>query len=111
MHGEYHEQVTARYALMRSLNNATIGLASMVGFDRVAALARDAPASRARAERPRLAIGSYDATPLEMAGAYTIFANNGLSLEPLDAGQCAYAHRRYHCRLLAHIQTGAGPAG
>jgi penicillin-binding protein 1B len=29
-----------------------------------------------------VAIGSYDATPLEMAGAYTIFANNGLSLEP-----------------------------
>jgi penicillin-binding protein 1B len=35
--GEYHDQVTARYALMRSLNNATISLASMVGFDRVAA--------------------------------------------------------------------------
>ena len=28
------------YALMRSDNNATIGLATMVGFDRVAALAR-----------------------------------------------------------------------
>ena len=31
MHG-YHEQVTARYALQQSLNNATIGLASLVGF-------------------------------------------------------------------------------
>jgi len=81
MHGEYHEQVTARYALMRSLNNATIGLASMVGFDRVAALARDAGVKSARGT-PSVAIGSYDATPLEMAGAYTIFANNGLSLEP-----------------------------
>jgi penicillin-binding protein 1B len=29
-----------------------------------------------------VAIGSYDATPLEMAGAYTIFANNGLHLDP-----------------------------
>ena len=28
---------TARHALMRSLNNATIGLAALVGFDRVAA--------------------------------------------------------------------------
>jgi penicillin-binding protein 1B len=29
-----------------------------------------------------MAIGSYDATPIEMAGAYTIFANNGVHLEP-----------------------------
>jgi penicillin-binding protein 1B len=29
-----------------------------------------------------MAIGSYDATPLDMAGAYTVFANNGLRLDP-----------------------------
>jgi len=79
--GEYHDQVTARYALMRSLNNATIGLASMVGFDRVAELARDAGITSARGT-PSVAIGSYDATPLDMAGAYTVFANNGLHLDP-----------------------------
>jgi len=79
--GEYHDQVTARYALMRSLNNATIGLAAMVGFDRVAQLARDAGIKSARGT-PSVAIGSYDATPLEMAGAYTVFANNGLHLDP-----------------------------
>jgi penicillin-binding protein 1B len=78
---EYYGQVTARYALMRSDNNATIGLAAMVGFDRVAALARDAGVKSARGT-PSVAIGSYDATPLEMAGAYTVFANNGLHLEP-----------------------------
>ena len=78
---EYHGQVTARYALMRSLNNATISLASMVGFDRVAALARDAGIKSARGT-PSMAIGSYDATPLDMAGAYTIFANGGLHLDP-----------------------------
>jgi penicillin-binding protein 1B len=79
--GEYHTEVTARYALMRSLNNATISLASMVGFDRVAALARDAGVKSARGT-PSMAIGSYDATPLDMAGAYTIFANGGLRLDP-----------------------------
>jgi penicillin-binding protein 1B len=26
---------------------------------------------------PAMALGSYDATPLDMAGAYTSFANNG----------------------------------
>ncbi len=80
-HGDYHDQVTARYALQRSLNNATIGLASLVGFDRVASLARDAGVKSARGT-PSMAIGSYDATPLDMAGAYTIFANGGMHLDP-----------------------------
>jgi penicillin-binding protein 1B len=80
-HGEYHDQVTAHYALMRSLNNATISLAAMVGFDRVAALAREAGIKSARGT-PAVAIGSYDATPLEMAGAYTIFANGGVHIDP-----------------------------
>jgi penicillin-binding protein 1B len=80
-HGEYHDQVTARYALQWSLNNATISLASMVGFDRVAALAREAGIKSARGT-PSVAIGSYDATPLDMAGAYTIFANGGMHIDP-----------------------------
>jgi penicillin-binding protein 1B len=79
--GEYYGQVTARFALQKSLNNATIGLAALVGFDRVAALAREAGVRTARGT-PSVAIGSYDATPLDMAGAYTIFANGGLHLDP-----------------------------
>jgi len=79
--GEYHEEVTARYALQKSLNNATIGLASLVGFDRVAYLAREAGIKSVRGT-PAMAIGAYDATPMEMAGAYTIFANGGLHLDP-----------------------------
>ncbi len=79
--GEYYGEITARYALQRSDNNATIALAGMVGFDRVAALARDAGIKSAQ-PTPAMAIGAYDATPLDMAGAYTIFANNGLHLDP-----------------------------
>jgi penicillin-binding protein 1B len=79
--GEYYGDITARYALMMSDNNATIALASMVGFDRVAALARSAGVKSARGT-PSMAIGSYDATPLDMAGAYTIYANGGVHLDP-----------------------------
>ena len=79
--GEFYGEMTARFALMRSDNNATISLASMVGFDRVAALAREAGIKSARGT-PSMAIGSYDATPLDMAGAYTVFANGGLHLDP-----------------------------
>lgn len=78
---EYHGQVSAMYALAHSLNNATIGLAAEVGFDNVAALARDAGVKDARGT-PSVAIGSYGATPLDMAGAYTTFANGGVHLDP-----------------------------
>jgi penicillin-binding protein 1B len=79
--GKYFGQVTAREALERSLNNATISLAEMVGYDNVASLARDAGIKSARGT-PAMAIGAYDATPLEMAGAYTVFANNGVKIDP-----------------------------
>jgi penicillin-binding protein 1B len=79
--GEYYGDITARFALMRSDNTATISLASMVGFDRVAELARNAGIKSAQGT-PSVAIGSYDATPLDMAGAYTVFANGGVHLDP-----------------------------
>jgi penicillin-binding protein 1B len=79
--GEFYGNITARFALIRSDNNATIGLASMVGFDRVAALARNAGVKSAQ-PTPSMAIGSYDATPLDMAGAYTIYSNGGLHIDP-----------------------------
>lgn len=79
--GEYPGMVTAADALAHSLNIATIALAQMVGYDNVAALARSAGIVNARGT-PSVAIGTYNATPLEMAGAYTIFANNGVHLKP-----------------------------
>jgi penicillin-binding protein 1B len=79
--GESYGEMTARLALMRSDNNATISLASMVGLERVAALARSAGVKSAQ-PTPSMAIGSYDATPLDMAGAYTVFSNGGLHIDP-----------------------------
>ncbi len=78
---EYYGDISARLALMRSDNNATISLGAMVGFDRVAALGRAAGIVNARGT-PSVAIGSYDATPLQVAGAYTVFSNGGVHLEP-----------------------------
>src|ERR1700733_13019576 len=77
----YKGDVTAAYALAHSLNAATVQLAQMVGFDNVAALARSAGITNARGT-PSVAIGTYNATPIDMAGAYTVFANNGVHLTP-----------------------------
>jgi len=79
---EFHGLVTARYALQESLNNATVKLAEMVGYDKVADLARAAGVTSVKAT-PAAALGAYDASPLEMSGAYTVFANNGTRIDPL----------------------------
>jgi penicillin-binding protein 1B len=78
---DFRGEVTAAYALAHSLNNATIELGQMVGFDNVAALGRSSGIASARGT-PSVAIGAYSATPLDMAGAYTVFANNGVHLNP-----------------------------
>ena len=78
---EYHGQVTARYALAMSLNNATVKLAEQVGYDNVANLAKNAGITSVKAT-PAMALGAYDATPLEMSGAYTVFSNGGTRVSP-----------------------------
>ena len=57
-------------------------LGEEVGFDKVAALAKAAGITSVSAT-PAIALGAYDATPLEMAGAYTVFANGGTRMSPL----------------------------
>ncbi len=78
---EYHGDVTARYALAMSLNNATVKLAEEVGYEKVADLAKAAGITSVKAT-PAMALGAYDATPLDMAAAYTVFANGGVRITP-----------------------------
>jgi penicillin-binding protein 1B len=79
---EYHGDVTLRYALAMSLNNATVKVAEEVGYDKVAELAKSAGIASVK-PTPAMALGSYDATPLDMAGAYTSFSNDGVRLSPI----------------------------
>jgi penicillin-binding protein 1B len=74
--------VTLRQALAHSLNVATVKVGEMVGFDRVAAIARRAGFNEDIKATPALALGAYQATPLEIAGAYTIFGNEGMRVQP-----------------------------
>jgi penicillin-binding protein 1B len=78
---EFPGMVTATDAIAHSLNIATIALAQQVGYENVATLAHAAGIVNAR-PTPSMAIGTYSATPVDMAGAYTVFANNGVHLKP-----------------------------
>ena len=79
---EYFGEVTLRTALMHSLNVATVSLAEMVGYEKVRNLAVAAGFNTGLVATPAIALGSYVATPLEVAGAYTIFSNGGIYVEP-----------------------------
>jgi len=104
--GEYPGMVTAVTAIEHSLNIATIDLAHKVGYENVAALARSAGITNAR-PTPSVAIGTYSATPIDMAGAYTVFANNGVHL---DARLRSQHQRRHRLRLLPRSQADPGPS-
>jgi penicillin-binding protein 1B len=74
---KYYGQVPLSLALARSLNVPTIEIAQQVGFGGIADLAHRAGLTNIEAT-PAMALGAYNVTPLQMAGAYTIFANKGV---------------------------------
>jgi penicillin-binding protein 1B len=77
-HGNhYNGEVTLRYALAHSLNIPAVKVAEMVGYAKVAATARAAGLNIDIKATPSIALGAYEVTPLEIAGAYTIFPNMG----------------------------------
>ena len=73
---EFHGTVTLRQALAKSMNIPTVKFAEMAGYDTVAELARNAGLVGVR-PTPAVALGAYEVTPLDIAGAYTIFSNGG----------------------------------
>jgi penicillin-binding protein 1B len=79
---EFRGTVTLRDALAHSLNVATVKVGEMVGFDAVVDMANRAGMNYKIHPTPAVALGAYEITPLEAAGAYTIFANQGVYLKP-----------------------------
>jgi penicillin-binding protein 1B len=79
---EFHGTVTFRQALAKSMNVAAVKVAEMVGYDAVVAMAKKAGLNYDIQPTPAVALGAYEVTPLEMAGAYTMFANEGIYVKP-----------------------------
>ncbi len=79
---EYHGDVTLRQALAKSMNVATVKLAEMVGYENIVELANRAGMNLKIQPTPSVALGAYEVTPIEIAGAYTIFANHGVYVAP-----------------------------
>ncbi len=81
--GKYYGPTRLRIALRKSRNLVSIRLLRQIGIEKVAqtAISFGLPTDQI----PRtlsMALGSGSATPLQMARAYTVFANGGFLIEP-----------------------------
>jgi penicillin-binding protein 1B len=79
---KFHGKVTLREALAQSLNVATVKVAELVGYTRVTDMAHQFGLDPSIRATPSVALGAYEMTPLEVAGGYTILANEGVRAEP-----------------------------
>jgi len=79
---EYDGPITFRRALAHSRNLGTIHVAQSAGYDNVAAFWKRLGIGNAPKPYPSIALGVFEATPLEIATAYTLFPNGG-AIRPL----------------------------
>lgn len=108
--------ITFRYALKRSINIATVKVAEMAGYQRVFEIAQRAGLGDELLPTPALSLGAYEATPLQIAGAYTAFVNGGVRKTPYfvrlvrdPAGSTLYRHEPEEVEVMdervAHVIT------
>jgi penicillin-binding protein 1A len=80
---KYHGPTRMRDALAFSRNVITVKIVDTIGINRVVKFARQLGLT---CEMPRdltISLGTMSITPLELTTAYSVFANNGVRIEPL----------------------------
>jgi len=75
-----NRDVPLREGLVHSLNVVTVRIAEKVGYNKIARMAEKLGLPRPQ-PFPALALGTAEATPIQVAQAYTAFANNGVLAE------------------------------
>jgi penicillin-binding protein 1B len=81
---EYDGPITLRHALAHSRNIVAIKVAERIGYDHVAETWDRVGVGTPAKPYPSIALGVFEASPLEMATAYTVFTNEG-AVRPLRA--------------------------
>ncbi|MEZ5425890.1 MAG: PBP1A family penicillin-binding protein [Pyrinomonadaceae bacterium] len=77
------KELTLRDALTKSKNVITVDLGMELNIGKVMNLAAKAGLPKVPKAYPSMALGTSEATPLQMATAYTVFANLGDKVSPL----------------------------
>ncbi len=80
--GKFKGTITLREALTESRNVPAIKVASLIGINNVVVMARRFGLSGSLEPYLPLALGACEATPLEMASAFSVFPNLGTQARP-----------------------------
>lgn len=80
---QYHGSVTVRAALEQSMNCATVWLSREVGYEKVLETAGLLGLRMPSAPVPSIALGVFEASPLELVSVYGTFANHGVRSTPM----------------------------
>jgi penicillin-binding protein 1B len=79
---DYRGPMSARQALERSINIPTVRVSLAAGLGYVLGAARDAGIGSRLRGYPSVALGAFEISPMEIAGAYSVFANSGVRVAP-----------------------------
>ncbi|MBW3671175.1 MAG: hypothetical protein KY432_05820 [Acidobacteria bacterium] len=80
---EFHGNVAVREALVKSYNIPAVRAAIGAGVSNVVRTAERIGVQSKLEPYPSISLGSFEVTPLEMAYAYSVFANQGVKAEPV----------------------------
>lgn len=78
-----NKDITLRDALIKSKNVITVDLAMQLNVGKIMNFAHKAGLPKVEKAYPSMALGTSEATPLQMAEAYTTFANLGEKVSPI----------------------------
>ncbi|MBA2736556.1 MAG: PBP1A family penicillin-binding protein [Pyrinomonadaceae bacterium] len=78
-----NKEITLRDALVKSKNVITVDLGMQLNIGKVMNLANKAGLPKVEKAYPSMALGTAEATPLQIATGYTIFANLGEKVTPM----------------------------
>jgi len=80
--GKYYKLVTLREALMKSRNTSSVRVGDFAGIANVAEVARKAGFTTELPRTPASYLGSWEASPWEVASAYSLLPNGGTRYRP-----------------------------
>lgn len=78
-----NKETTLRDALVKSKNTITVDLAMQLNIGKVMNLANKAGFPKVEKAYPSMALGTAEATPLQVATGYSVFANLGDKVSPI----------------------------
>jgi penicillin-binding protein 1A len=105
---KFKGKITIRQALTESRNVPAVKIASLIGIQNVIIMARRFGLDGPLDPHLPIALGACEATPLEMASAFTVFPNLGLQAKPYFIRQVEdydHAKKEEHAPEISRVLT------